>query len=268
VSDPTFLYLDYGPSPYFGRELRYSLATLLAEYDARPMRALVYTDKPDRYAGLHSRLAARDIRGDLAAWTLGGAYAHRLKPCALRDALTREGGQCVLLDTDSYVEPGFAEALARATTDGPAMDYFEGRDPYPEIAGFAADLPSGRRYAYDPRTAIMCNSGLIAADASRDLSAIDDAVGLIDALWRAGRRLFKIEQIAVSEAFRLHGATIGETRPAFQHYCRRSLKRYMRWRIDRWIAGDPGFAPTRPFIRPSRNAVRVFNYVNRLIGRY
>jgi len=28
---PTFIYIDYGPSPYIARELRYSLSTLLAE---------------------------------------------------------------------------------------------------------------------------------------------------------------------------------------------------------------------------------------------
>ena len=43
---PTFLYIDYGPSPYIGRELRYSLSTLLAEYPVGDARVVVYTDKP------------------------------------------------------------------------------------------------------------------------------------------------------------------------------------------------------------------------------
>ena len=34
--------------------------------------------------------------------------------------------------------PGFAATLMRATANGPAMDHFETRDPYPEIAGFSA----------------------------------------------------------------------------------------------------------------------------------
>ena len=114
------------------------------------------------------------------------------------------------------------------------MDHFEARDPYPEIAGFSVKLPNVGAYVYSQDTAIMFNSGLIA---TRDGATIEDAVALIDALWDADRRRFNIEQIAVSEAFRAAGATIGETFPAFQHYFRRSLKRYMHWRIDAWIGG-------------------------------
>jgi hypothetical protein len=265
VSAPTFLYIDYGPSPCVGLELRYSLATLLAEYEAP--RVVVYTDKPDAYARLHPSVTPRPLGDDLARWTREGAYNHRIKPCALLDALGRHGGLCALLDTDSYVAAGFAAALAAATASGPAMDHCEGGDPYPELAGWSADLPGGR-YAYDPKTAIMFNSGLIAAEAARDGAALEDALALIDALWDDGKRLFKIEQIAVSEAFRWRALAIGETRPAFQHYFRRSLKRYMHWRIDAWMRRAPVLQPTRPCIAHPRNAVRAFNLVNRLVRRY
>ncbi len=265
MNEATFVYIDYGASPWIGRELRYSLATLLAEIpDAR---VAVYTDKPEAYVGLHAGVAPRALGDDLARWTRGGAYNHRIKPCVALDALQNFGGLCALIDTDSYIAPGFASALAEASAAGPAMDHFEGRDPYPEIAGWSADLPSGR-YVYDPATAAMFNSGLIAARAGRDEAALADAIALIDALWDAGRRLFKIEQIAVSETFRLHGLPIGETRPFLQHYFRRSLKRYMHWRIDAWMRRRPVFAPTRPCIAHPRNAVRVFSLVNRLVGRY
>jgi hypothetical protein len=264
VSEPTFLYIDYGASPLVGRELRYSLATLLAEFEAP--RVVVYTDKPRAYERLHPCVAPRPLDGDYARWTRDGAYAHRIKPAALADALAAQGGLCVLMDTDSYIRPGFAAALEAATAAGPAMDQFERRDPYPEIAGWSADLPGGR-YVYDPRTAIMFNSGLIAAQSGRDEASLADALALIDALWEDGRRLFKIEQIAVSEAFRLHNLPIGETFPTFQHYFRRSLKRYMHWRIDAWLRRAPSLTPTRPCIAHPRNAVRVFNVVNRL-GRW
>ena len=169
-----------------------------------------------------------------------------------------------MLDTDSWIEPGFAAALARATANGPAMDQYEARDPYPEIAGFSARLPNVGAYVYSQDTAIMFNSGLIA---TRDGAAIEDAVALIDALWDADRRRFNIEQIAVSEAFRAHGRPIGETFPTFQHYFRRSLKRYMHWRIEAWIRRTPHFGPMRPCIAAPRNAVRVFNWVDRATGR-
>jgi hypothetical protein len=262
TDDPTFLYIDYGPSPHIGRELRYSLATLLAEFEAP--RVIVYTDKPDIYARLHVCVTPRPLGADLACWTRAGAYNHRIKPCVLLDALRVNEGLCALIDTDTWIEPGFAAALARATANGPAMDHFEMPDPYPELAGFSAHLPNAGAYLYKPDAATMFNSGLIA---TRDAATIEDAVALIDAMWDANRRLFKIEQIAVSEAFRAHGAPIGETRPTFQHYFRRSLKRYMHWRIDAWMRRTPEFKPTRPCIAASRNAVRMFNWIDRAAGR-
>jgi len=245
--------------------LRYSLATLLAEIPEA--QVVVYTDKPRIYETLHAGVTPRALGDDFARWTREGAYPHRIKPCVLLDALGRFGGRCALLDTDSYIAPGFAATLAEAIAAGPAMDHFEGRDPYPEIAGWSATLPGGR-YVYDPQTAIMFNSGLVAAEAGRDDAALADALALIDALWDDGRRLFKIEQIAVSEAFRRRSPPIGEMRPAFQHYYRRSLKRYMHWRIDAWMQRAPAFAPTRPCIAHPRNAVRAFNLVDRIFGRW
>jgi hypothetical protein len=267
-ADPTFLYIDYGHSPWIGRELRYSLATLLAEYADRPAQVVVYTDKPALYAGLHPRVGARDISPDLPAMTRGGAYSHRIKPCVLSLALRDIGGACVALDTDSYIEPGFADALAVAARRGPIMDHFERADPYPEASGFEAKLPNSGDYRYEPAAALMYNSGLVAVDARRDAAAIQDAIALIDALIDAGKLRFDIEQIAVSETLRRAGAPIGELAPFFQHYFRRSLKRYMHWRIDLWLARTPRFEPLRPFIRPSRNTVRIFNYVNWFTRRY
>lgn len=263
MSAPTFVYVDYGASPDIGLELRYSLATLLAEY-ASP-QVVVYTDKPHAYAALHESVTVRVLGDDLARWTRAGRYNHRIKPCVLSDALAAYGGLCVLLDTDSYINPGFAAALGAATANGPAMDHFESVDPYPDLVGWAADLPGGR-YLYDPRAASMFNSGLVAAQAGRDEAALIDAVALIDALWDDRRRLFKIEQIAISEAFRLHGRPIGETRPAFFHYYRRSLKRYLHWRLRARERRAQAFAPTRPCLAHPRNAVRVFNLVDRLLN--
>jgi hypothetical protein len=186
----------------------------------------------------------------------------------LLDALKSHDDDCVLLDTDSYVVPGFADALTKALAAGAAMDAFEEHDPYPEIAGFVAQLPHAGRYAYDPVHSIMYNSGLVAARPARHVPALEDAIALIDAMLDAGHGSFRIEQISFSESFRLHSAVVAEMRPLFRHYFRRSLKRYMHWRIDRWMRRAPTFEIRRPFIEASRNSVRVFNWVNRLTGRY
>jgi hypothetical protein len=265
---PTFLYIDYGPSPYIARELRYSLSTLLAEYPGGDSEIVVYTDKPKSYERLHDRVRARDVSEEVGAMTRHGALPHRIKACVLLDALKSSDDDCVLLDTDSYILPGFADALTKALGVGAAMDHFEERNPYPELAGFRADLPHAGRYAYDPVQSVMYNSGLVAARPTRHVAVIEDAVALIDAMLDAGKRSFKIEQISFSESFRLHHAAIAEMRPLFQHYFRRSTKRYMHWRIDRWLQRAPRLEAGRPFIKYSRNVVRVFNYINQLTKRY
>jgi hypothetical protein len=112
----------------------------------------------------------------------------------------------------------------------------------------------------------MFNSGLVAVRSGRDDAALADALALIDALYDSGRRAFNLEQFAFSEALRRTGRPVGEMQPSFQHYYRRSLKRYMHWRIGAWERRT-AFAPTRPCIAHPRNAVRAFNWVNR-IGRW
>jgi hypothetical protein len=265
---PTFLYLDYGPSPYIAREVRYSLSTLLAEYSQGGAKVVVYTDKPRVYEALDPSVSIKDLTGEVTVMTRGGALGHRAKACVLLDALRTQGDDCVLLDTDSYIMPGFAMALTKALTAGAAMDAFEENNPYPEILGFQAELPHAGRYAYDAVRSVMHNSGLVAANPARHLPVFEDVLALIDAMLDRGYRSFKIEQISISECFRLHSVPVADMRPLFEHYFRRSLKRYMHWRLDRWIKREPVFRPRRPFIDPSRNEVRVFNYVNQLTRRY
>ena len=148
------------------------------------------------------------------------------------------------------------------------MDHFEEVDPFPDAVGFSADLPHSGRYVYDPAQAQMCNSGLVAVEPARDGAAIEDALALVDAFLDAGHRSFKIEQVSFSETLRRLGRGVAEMRPAFQHYFRRSLKRYMHWRLDAWMRRAPAFAATRPCIAHPRNGVRAFNLVNRITRRY
>ncbi len=264
---PTFLYIDYGPSPDLALELKYSFATLLAEYAGREPDVFVYTDKPEVYTGLHARLRTRPLGADLARWSRGGLYAHRVKPCVLVDALRSIGSTCALVDTDTFFRPGFAQALDRAASEGQvAMDHFERGDPCPDCASVRTILPHAGPYAYEPATAKMYNSGLVTAEAARDAGALEDAIALIDAWLDAGIRRLNLEQIAVSEAFRLHGQTISEMKPAFEHYYLRSQKFYMRPRIAAWLGAD-GFRPTRPFLRPAKARVRFAHIIDRLTGR-
>ncbi len=255
---PTFLYIDYGPSPDFALELKYSLATLLAECVGREPEIVVYTDKPDAYAELHPHLRTRPFGGDLARWSRDGMYPHRVKPCALLDALRTIDPRCVLVDTDTFFRPGFADALEHAIRDGGvAMDHFERLDPCPECRQADGHLLHAGRYHYDPAKTAMYNSGLVAANLARHAAALEDAISLLDVWLDFGMRQLNIEQIAISEAFRLQGETIAEMKPRFAHYYLRSQKLYMRPRIADWLARAGGFKPTRPFLEPSLPRVRL-----------
>lgn len=256
----TFLYIDYGPSPDTATELKFSLATLCQAHRDRELKVVVYTDKPEVYAALPVR--TRDLRPDFAAWSREKTYAHRVKTCVLIDALGDIDTRCVLLDSDTFVRPGFADALA-ATVGGVAMDHFERVDPYPAAAGFAAELPGLGRYAYSGAATRMYNSGLVAAE-QRHAPMLQQALALIDALLDKGLNQFNIEQIAVSEAFRLNGEPIAEMKPWFEHYYRRSQKLFMRPRIARLFAKLGGWRPLFSRLEPSKFNVRAAHIFARL----
>ena len=263
----TFVYIDYGPSPDIATELKYSLATLMAEYSGREPEVVIYTDKPDVYAGLRARVNLRPFGGDFERWSRGGSYAHRVKPCVLIDALETFDDDCALVDSDTFVRPGFAAAFAAATwAGGVAMDVFEKADPLPAAAGFAADLPTLGRYTYEGAASRMYNSGLVAAR-RRHIPLLKDAVALIDAFREAGHDPLNIEQLALSEAFRRGDESIAEMRPWFEHYHRPSQKRYMRPRIATLFERLGEWRPVRPALEPSKLRVRSARIVAKLLGK-
>jgi hypothetical protein len=244
---PTFISLEWGRKPTYRRELRYGLRSLLA--DVPTARPVIYTDDPAAYAADRSAVRVVDITEELPAWTRAGAYHFRAKVCVLLDALGRFPGPCVLMDTDSFVRPGFAASLEAALTRGAVMNFRTGHNPYPDQAGFTVALPHAGRYRYDPTDAPLFNSGLVAVTPDH-APALEDALVLMDALQPLTAHLrHDQEQFAVGEALRLQGVTIGENRTEFVHYCSTWSKQYMRWRLAR-IPGleTAPIVPARPHI--------------------
>jgi hypothetical protein len=264
----SFIYIAYGPSRYTRLELLYSLSTLLNEYASRPIEVLIYTDKPKSYEHLDDRIAVKDIAGDLNGMTRGGALMHRVKPCVLLDAMNSRTCPCVLLDADSYIAPGFADLLALALSRGAAMVLREGPIPHPELIGFKADLPHYGHYSFDAPTSVMFNSGLIAIDPRAHIPVVEDVIALIDAALDRGITLFTIEQVSFSEMLRLHGVEVTTVYPNFQHYYRRSVKRYMHWRLTISKRNSGGLTIGPPTVFPSKTAVRLFNYANSIIKKH
>ena len=235
---PLFVYLCYGRSPAAERELRYSLETLRAEGG----EAAIYSDRPAAFVGLDATLVDAS---DLLRTAFDHEYRHRAKPLILADALRRFGRPCVLLDLDSFVRPGFQQAVARALAQGAAMNLFVRDDPYPFFAAFETDLPHLGRYRLDRARAKMLNSGLVAV-APEHLPLIEDACALIDKLWAAGLHKHDVEQFAIAETLRLGGVPIALIHDVFEHYCARWSRRFMRRRLRRRAPGARvAFSKTR-----------------------
>jgi hypothetical protein len=254
-----FVYLAYGPRQSIETELKYSIAALLAEIPEAVGDIVVFTDRPERYSGRHPRLQTIDIAADLAEYTLDWKYPFRAKPCVLLRALRMFQRPCVFMDTDSFVERGFAESIQAQMKAGRAvMNRYLRPNPFPQLAGCQFALPSGGAYRYDPANALMYNSGLIAVQ-PRHASAIEDSIALIDQLWTWRLFAHDIEQFAINESFRLHGFAIAENSNTFVHYCAHWRKRYMHWRLARLPRSrNEQMAAQRPPIRLSKTRTRIF----------
>lgn len=239
---PLVVYLCYGPGQENARELRYSVETLLPEIGGDAGRVVVYTDRPQSFADLGVRTV--DV-GEILAAARALGYNHLAKPLTQADALRRFARANVMLDTDGFVRPGFDARVRQALAHGGAMNQFVRRDPYPDFGPFAAELPHLGAYRLDRAAATMHNSGLVALRPDH-LPLVEDTVTLVSALWRAGLRRHDIDQFSVSETFRLHGVPVALIDDAFEHYCPRWSKRYMRRRLRRRRPGEPvAFSKTR-----------------------
>ncbi len=255
VSAPTFLYLDFGGSPLIKLELRYSLSTLRAALGN--VIVVVYTDRPLDYADYP--VTTRDITSDLPAVTIGRTQPYRLKPWIVLDALTRFGGRCILLDTDTIIRPAFADLLKSMATDGRAviMHKFEWHNPLKTVTAFATKLPSGASYHYDPVQSVCFNSGVIAVRAGVHKPALGDALALMDAFTAAEIEERTLEQICVSEALRVHGFPIHECDAEVVHYWSGARKRYMHAKLRPMFAGLKSVLhPAPPLLDPTKNKAR------------
>jgi hypothetical protein len=253
-----FVYLCFGKSPSLRRELAYSVATLMAELGGDAERIAVFTDRPQDFAGWPQRIV--DISNRIAAMKWNGEvdFSFRAKPAALVEALRLYQCDCALLDVDTFVRAGFAEAVEHALAAGAAMNAFVRSDPYPFFGPFETDLPHVGRYRFDSASAPMLNSGLVAARFEH-LPVIEDAITLMDRLWAAKLYRHDIEQFAIGECFRLAGVELALIDRELEHYCSHWAKRYMRRRLRSRLPSAVALPiAARPDIPLSKTRVRLF----------
>lgn len=254
-----FIYLEFGGDVMYRRELKYSASTLLAEIPEASANIVLYTDAPEAYEH-NPHVEVVDISARLPE--IIKTYMFRAKAWVLLETLRRYGRPCVFLDTDTFVRPGFAQALRQKMARGGVMNAFLRRNPFPSLAGFETTLPHAGAYRYDPAQALMYNSGLIAVQVEH-APIIEDALFLMDQVHPLTCDFaHDQEQFSINEAFRVHGVPLECIDVELVHYCSRWWKRYMRWRLQREpdLDGAP-VAPAQPRIRVNKSIARLFKFV-------
>ena len=254
----TYLYLDYGGHAKYRQELKYSLISLKAELGEADAQIAVYSDAPDLYR--RWPVTAVGIAAQIALWSGGGLYHHRIKPEVVREALARFAGPVCLLDSDSIVRPGFHAEVTAKMADAVVLNSFEKKNPFPPLSGFRCRLPHLRDYRYDAAASVMYNSGLIGMRPEH-APVLDDTLAMIDALIGRAKKFPAIEQFALSEVLRLNNIAIAEVKGTFLHYWQGRRRIYMAGQIEKNLSPDwDDLTPPESWAEMNYWAVRAYNY--------
>jgi hypothetical protein len=252
--DLCMVYLDLGErsGPHLPKgelaihvELRYSLATLLAE-KSQPFSILIYTDKPHLYAGYPAEVVdvASITPPELRDWS----YIYRAKPCVLLHALQQRAEAYCFLDSDTFILPGFVVALREAIDRGAVM------------CGIGCPhTVDGRRL--DGGIPFSGNSGVIGLHSRWGDTVLSDALSIIDTKLKAGGAPFTLEQDAISEAIWRNGIPVAFADPWITHYCSASRKRYMHMQIGQLLKTHGSrLPPMRPQIKINLARVKLYQW--------
>ncbi len=267
MAPPVFVYLDFGHRKLahlredehgIELEMQYCISTLKADSSA-PHRIVIYTDHPERYTNLGVEIV--DIRSIDEPYFGDRGFVLRLKPCVMLHALRQNGGVAVFLDSDMFIYPGFTAAVNAMIDQGAIFWEFENLPP---VSHFPLDL-SGfpHRALHNPSPAIRPdgNSGVAGLKSGWGEPLLEDVLWLIDEMRAKGDRNGLLEQSSFFEVAWLHGRPVLDAKAWVNHYCTRSKKRYMHWRIKRFIQkhGRP-LPPAEPSIKLSMPRVKLYQY--------
>jgi len=201
-----------------------------------------------------------DIAGQIAPWSGGGLYRHRIKPAVVLDALGRFAGPVCFLDADSIVRPGFHAEVTAKMADSVVMNVFEKKNPYPPLSGFRCRLPHLGGYRYDVGQSVMYNSGLIGVRPEH-APVLEDTLAMIDALIGRAKKFPAIEQFALSEILRLNKITVAEVNKTFLHYWQGRRRIYMANQIAKTLSPNwDDLTPPRQWATMNYWAIRAYNY--------
>ena len=267
MAPPIFIYLDVGHRKLahlredehgIELEMQYCISTLKADASA-PHRIVIYTDHPERYEDLGVEIV--DIRSIDDPYFGDRGFILRLKPCVMLHALRQNGGVAVFLDSDMFIYPGFTAAVNFMIEQGAIFWEFDNLPPVshfpPDLSGFPHQASHNPSRLFRPDG----NSGVVGLKSGWGEPLLEDVLWLIDEMRSRGDRNGLLEQSSFFEVAWLHGRAVVDAKPWVNHYCTRSKKRYMHWRIKRLIAkhGRP-LPPAEPSIPLSTPRVKLYQY--------
>ena len=192
-------------------------------------------------------------------------YIHLIKPMALLDQLEKGTAEAyILLDTDTYIMPGFLDEVNASLANGIGMNFFVRKNPYPEFSHSGFFMPDGKFYQYSSTQSLMYNSGVIAIKKT-DRKIIEDTIFLIHKLLGEKLEKFDIEQFALSEAIILNKNNVIPIYKSIHHYHSRWKRRYIHWCLSHKNLGEfQNLKIGRPFVKPTKNIVRIFKFISLL----
>lgn len=216
------LYLLYGDKEAYRHEAKFSiLSALRHRKDPASFSITVMTDQPHEFYGWPVTAIPLDAE-TRKSWIGTGDYHHRQKACAIQAGL-KLAEKTIFIDTDTVFLKDPTELFQRVTDDQFLMDEFEWTwakgSQRPAYHAFAKELDDRNE---SPAPSLKLYNSGICGMTRANAEIMDGAISLIDQWAHHGRRLFTIEQIAVS--FMLDGRKVVEANDLINHYF--SAKRF------------------------------------------
>jgi len=249
VTRGTIIFLSYGEGPHVAETVFSALSAWRRNHADRDVSLLIYTDRPDDFAGVPVELRAIGD-DDLQEWQPAGAYPRRCKTAVVRDAVRTLNHPVALVDSDTWFRRSPHQILDRVVPGRVALHLDEGplaTTNCPVKLEFLADVRNrtfrdsrGVPIAVGRRPG-MWNSGVTGIHPA-DASLLDDALVFLDQLWHAYPAGFFLEQFALSTVVG-HAARPQSTADVVYHYWPEVLRGPWRHVLPELLADTADLPP-------------------------
>jgi len=200
------MYLVYGDNSSYYQEAKYSILSALSylNKDQQDIEIIVVTDRPQSFANFPILIETFDEQR-YQEWIGKDSYNHRAKNRSIAMILEKYKVPLVFIDTDTYFIKHPIEIFNKISTSNSVL--FNQETPISECQNIYEKLQNtsfldfyNKQY-YFPDNAIMWNSGVIGLHPEH-LILLDEALVLLDNLYRLSDGIFIVEQLAISEILR------------------------------------------------------------------